>query len=230
MASSVLSLYRRITRWPAGHWLFSRAGLSQAPYFATIAPRFVALEPGRCEVRIRDRRRVHNHIGTVHAIALCNLAELSAGVMTDATIPARHALDSQGHDRGIPEEGGRARCMRVATPDAAGGESARPATNGRWPCAVTTAAGEVVFEAHREDVGVAAQHAALIARPAAVLRQWRARGRSGSCRHPWPGTAHGRRPGSSASSHLHRRRATGRCRWLALTRADEVAVATHAAA
>jgi len=31
---------------------------------------------------------VHNHIGTVHAIALCNLAELSAGVMTDATIPA----------------------------------------------------------------------------------------------------------------------------------------------
>ena len=31
---------------------------------------------------------MHNHIGTVHAIALCNLAELSAGVMTDATIPA----------------------------------------------------------------------------------------------------------------------------------------------
>jgi hypothetical protein len=38
-------------------------------------------------VRTRDRRRVHNHIGTVHAIALCNLAELSAGVMTDASLP-----------------------------------------------------------------------------------------------------------------------------------------------
>ncbi|HEY0661074.1 MAG TPA: hotdog fold domain-containing protein [Lysobacter sp.] len=88
MSASVLSLYRRITRWPAGHWLFSRAVCWKAPYFATIAPRFVGLEPGRCEVRIRDRRRVHNHLGTVHAIALCNLAELAAGVMTDATIPA----------------------------------------------------------------------------------------------------------------------------------------------
>lgn len=88
MSASVLSLYRRITRWPAGHWIFSRLVCFRAPYFATIAPRFVGLAPGRCEVRIRDRRRVHNHIGTVHAIALCNLAELSAGVMTDATIPA----------------------------------------------------------------------------------------------------------------------------------------------
>lgn len=84
----LLSLYRRMTRWPAGHWLFSRAVCFKAPYFATIAPRIVALEPGRCEVRIRDRRRVHNHIGTVHAIALCNLAELAGGVMTDATIPS----------------------------------------------------------------------------------------------------------------------------------------------
>ena len=88
MSAPVLSLYRRITRWPAGHWIFSRLVCFKAPYFATIAPRFVALEPGRCEVRIRDRRHVRNHIGTVHAIALCNLAELSAGVMTDATIPS----------------------------------------------------------------------------------------------------------------------------------------------
>ena len=88
MSAPLLSQYRRITRWPGGHWLFSRAVCFRAPYFATIAPRFVALESGRCEVRMRDRRRVHNHIGTVHAIALCNLAELSAGVMAEATLPA----------------------------------------------------------------------------------------------------------------------------------------------
>ena len=87
MARSVLALYRRITRWPAGHWLFSRAVCWQAPYFASIAPRVGVLEPGRCEATIRHRRKVTNHLGTVHAIALCNLAELTAGVMTDATIP-----------------------------------------------------------------------------------------------------------------------------------------------
>jgi acyl-coenzyme A thioesterase PaaI-like protein len=87
MSTPLLSLYRRITRWPAGHWLFSRAVCFKAPYFGTIAPHFVSLEPNRCEVRIRDRRRVHNHLGTVHAIALCNLAELAAGVMTDASLP-----------------------------------------------------------------------------------------------------------------------------------------------
>jgi len=85
--SAVLALYRKFQRWPGGAWLFSRAVCSKAPYFATITPRFTLLEAGRCEATIPDRRRVHNHIGTVHAIALCNLAELCAGVMTDASLP-----------------------------------------------------------------------------------------------------------------------------------------------
>ena len=86
--ASVLDLYRRITRWPCGQWLFSRAVCHKAPYFATIAPRILLLEPGRCEATIRHRRRVTNHLGTVHAIALCNLAELTGGLATDAALPA----------------------------------------------------------------------------------------------------------------------------------------------
>jgi acyl-coenzyme A thioesterase PaaI-like protein len=87
MTASVLQLYNRITRWPAGHWLFSRAVCFKAPYFATIAPRIEVLEAGRCVATSRHRRKVTNHLGTVHAIALCNLAELSAGLMTDASLP-----------------------------------------------------------------------------------------------------------------------------------------------
>lgn len=81
---SVLRLYRKL-----GPWLFARAICFKAPYFATIRPRFHVLERGRCVATMRHRRRVTNHLGTVHAIALCNLAELTAGLMAEATLPAR---------------------------------------------------------------------------------------------------------------------------------------------
>lgn len=84
----VLAHWRRLQSWPAGSWLFSRLVCSKAPYFGSIAPRVTVLEPGRCEARIAHRRRVTNHLGTVHAIALCNLAELSAGLVTDVSIPS----------------------------------------------------------------------------------------------------------------------------------------------
>jgi acyl-coenzyme A thioesterase PaaI-like protein len=83
----VLALYNKFSRWPLGPWLFTRAVCFKAPYFATIAPTIVRLEPGHCEAVMGDRRGVHNHLGTVHAIALCNLAELTAGVLTDASLP-----------------------------------------------------------------------------------------------------------------------------------------------
>ena len=61
-----------------------------APYFSTIHPRFVELRPGYCEILIKNQKSVHNHIGTMHAIAICNGAELVAGVMTDISIPDNH--------------------------------------------------------------------------------------------------------------------------------------------
>ena len=33
---------------------------------------------------------VHNHLGTVHAIASCNLAEYAMGVLAEAAVPASH--------------------------------------------------------------------------------------------------------------------------------------------
>ncbi len=85
---AVLALYRRLLRWPLGRWLFSRAVCFKAPYFGTIRPLFVELRPGYCEARMRKRRRVQNHIGTVHAIAMANLCELVAGTMTEVSIPS----------------------------------------------------------------------------------------------------------------------------------------------
>lgn len=85
--SAVLALYQNLTRWPLGGWLFSRAICFKAPYFGTISPQFIALRQGYGEARIRNRRRVRNHIGTIHAIAMANLCELVAGTMTEVTVP-----------------------------------------------------------------------------------------------------------------------------------------------
>lgn len=81
-------MYRRLTRWPLGHWLFTRMVCLQAPYFSSIRPLFRDLRPGSCTVFMRKRRRVQNHLGTIHALAMGNLCELAAGLVMESTLPA----------------------------------------------------------------------------------------------------------------------------------------------
>lgn len=84
----VLSLYARATRLPAGKTIFSLLFSQKAPYFATVRPRFVELRPNYAELRIKKRRGVQNHIGTVHVIAICNGLEAAMGALAEATVPA----------------------------------------------------------------------------------------------------------------------------------------------
>ncbi|MEZ5095553.1 MAG: hotdog fold domain-containing protein [Nocardioides sp.] len=72
---------------PQGPRLFSFAFARKAPYFASIRPRFTVVEANHAELVIPNRRRVHNHLGTVHAIALCNGLEAVMGALAEVTIP-----------------------------------------------------------------------------------------------------------------------------------------------
>lgn len=83
----LINLYARLTRWPLGRTLFSRLFARKAPYFATIRPRVTHLRPNFCEVCFAKRRKVENHIGTVHVIAICNALEMAMGGLAEATIP-----------------------------------------------------------------------------------------------------------------------------------------------
>ena len=69
-----------------GRWVVSKMVCFIAPYFATIKPLLTDLRPGRVEVVFKKKRRVHNHIKTVHAIAMCNAAELAGGLCIDASL------------------------------------------------------------------------------------------------------------------------------------------------
>lgn len=85
---SVLSLWKLSARLPRGERLFSYAFARKAPYFRTVRPRFTVLERHRAELVLPKRRAVHNHLGTVHAIAVCNGLEAAMGALAEATIPA----------------------------------------------------------------------------------------------------------------------------------------------
>lgn len=58
-----------------------------APYFSTIVPQFVHMKPGYVEIFIKNRKEIQNHIGSIHAAAMCNLAELAGGTLTEISLP-----------------------------------------------------------------------------------------------------------------------------------------------
>ena len=86
--ANVMDLWNQVARLPAGRTVFSVLFSQKAPYFATVRPRFVELRPNYAELTIRRRRRVQNHIGTVHVIAICNGLEAAMGALAEATVPA----------------------------------------------------------------------------------------------------------------------------------------------
>lgn len=92
----VLKLWRVLSSKPGGRWTFTRAMCLKAPYFASIHPAFEALEPEFARVSMKKRRSVTNHIGTVHAIAMCNMAELAGGLMAEVTVPTSHRWIPKG--------------------------------------------------------------------------------------------------------------------------------------
>lgn len=85
--SGVLDIWKKCDKSAFGRWMFGFTVCRKAPYFSTIKPRFEVLEVGRAQVSMKKRRSVQNHIGTVHAIAMCNLAELAGGTLTEVSIP-----------------------------------------------------------------------------------------------------------------------------------------------
>lgn len=83
----VLRMYRRLRRLSPGGRLFSWLICRRAPYFASIHPRITVLDREHCIAVMDQRRAIENHLRSVHAIALCNLAELTAGVLAEASLP-----------------------------------------------------------------------------------------------------------------------------------------------
>ena len=90
MAASVTTLRAWWTRFrdlPGGPWLFSRIFGFAIPYSGSVSPRIHVLQPGRAVISMRDRRGVRNHLTSIHAVALTNLAEMTTGLALGYGLP-----------------------------------------------------------------------------------------------------------------------------------------------
>lgn len=84
----------RLHKLPGGKRLFSKAVGETAPYTGTLGAQVTELRDGYCEIHLTPRRRLTNHLNSIHAVALMNLGEMCSGVAMMYQMP--------GDMRGIP--------------------------------------------------------------------------------------------------------------------------------
>lgn len=83
----IKNTWQRLHKKPAGKWLFSQIMNHMVPYSGSIRAKVVSLAPGQVTLQLKDKRKIRNHLHSIHAIALTNLGEYCSGLALYTSMP-----------------------------------------------------------------------------------------------------------------------------------------------
>lgn len=83
----IRTLWDQLSPLPGGNQVFSRLLGMRIPYTGSIRAEVLRLGPGYASIQMKDRRSLRNHVNSVHAVALTNLAELTGNAALAYSLP-----------------------------------------------------------------------------------------------------------------------------------------------
>jgi len=83
----LLRAWRTLEPLPGGRFFFACLVRWMIPYTGSVWPRVESLAPGHARISIKQRRRLEQHLGSIHAIAIANVAEFASGAAMSTALP-----------------------------------------------------------------------------------------------------------------------------------------------
>lgn len=88
LGQQLLGIVGKLSAIPGGHFLLGFIIARKIPYSASIGARVITLQPGYAKLVLKDRKKIRNHLNSIHAVALTNFGEFTSGIALNTALPA----------------------------------------------------------------------------------------------------------------------------------------------